>query len=961
MFNIDAAIVIIYLAFTLHMGIKYGRDTKTIEMFATGGRNFNTATLAATIAATYISGSSFIIMITYSYQDGIIKLLSGICGVLGMILASYILIPRMKEFLGKYSVADVMASLYGKEAQVITAFSGVILSIGFIALQIKILSATFAYFSGISVEVSVIISAAIFIIYSMFGGIKAVTITDLMQFVTFIIVVPIIGITIFHEIDFLSNSEKTNIALDHIFEFKSNSGVDYITLALLSLIPGTNPPIFHRMIIGKSITQVRKSYHSAAMIYFFYISVAAIIGIMLFSYDSNITTSSLFGVIIEKFTPSGVKGLLVIAIIAMAMSTADSFLNSASVMVSHDLLKPLGLVKTEKSQLFAARFFILIIGSLSIISALYFKGLMDLLLFTKNFYEPIVSVPLIFTILGFRTSKRAILTSMFAGLFAVLIWKWKLTEITGFDSLIPAMLMNALFLFGTHYLLDSNASNGWVGPKDRSPLERIANERSDNIKYIKQKFMDVMHSFMMPNAQILKMNISSMMYIFLGMILIISYLAVTLTVKLQIEGESSLLMPILVLLLSALMICKQLWEKFIPENLASNFVVFVLFFLIYTSNLMMFNYGFATISVMSLMANMVIVAFFIDVINAVIISVFAMLLSYMWFMFLHGNLVYNTDLSTTSLLIYLGLMLSVITFSFLRGQQNYLSYISSDKSRKEKMIDMLQESGDHKDAAIERSIDLRGNIIANLSHEIKTPMHALGNYVEMLVEFWDDPKMQDHMPTIVSSIDSSMKRLHNYAGNLLDLSQYSKGRMMFNLKDNNLKQILKDIVKSYHIDNVLKDKKNNYRSVNLNYDNKSPAIIQCDGLKIDRVISNILNNADKYSGFAAECSIEIKVSNSDEGICFDGKNWESILIEISDNGIGIPETELKSIFEPFIESSRTSDGSGGKGLGLAICKDIIKAHKGKIWAENKTINNGSIFKILIPIHHPHSGFLEQPL
>ena len=69
--NIDLAIVVLYLVITLIVGIYYGRGTKTIEIFATGGRNFSTATLGATLAATYISGSIFSIGISAAYQDGL--------------------------------------------------------------------------------------------------------------------------------------------------------------------------------------------------------------------------------------------------------------------------------------------------------------------------------------------------------------------------------------------------------------------------------------------------------------------------------------------------------------------------------------------------------------------------------------------------------------------------------------------------------------------------------------------------------------------------------------------------------------------------------------------------------------------------------------------------------------------------------------------------------------------------
>ena len=73
----------------------------------------------------------------------------------------------------------------------------------------------------------------------------------------------------------------------------------------------------------------------------------------------------------------------------------------------------------------------------------------------------------------------------------------------------------------------------------------------------------------------------------------------------------------------------------------------------------------------------------------------------------------------------------------------------------------------------------------------------------------------------------------------------------------------------------------------------------------------------------------------------------AIIFSVKDQGVGIPENELKSIFDKFIQSSRTKTGAGGTGLGLAICNEIIKDHRGEIWAENN-LEGGAIFSFMLP-------------
>ena len=87
--------------------------------------------------------------------------------------------------------------------------------------------------------------------------------------------------------------------------------------------------------------------------------------------------------------------------------------------------------------------------------------------------------------------------------------------------------------------------------------------------------------------------------------------------------------------------------------------------------------------------------------------------------------------------------------------------------------------------------------------------------------------------------------------------------------------------------------------------------------------------------------------NSAESVLNNNEGNSGILIKVIDQGIGIPENERMSVFKKFVQSSKTNTGAGGIGLGLAICKEIIKAHKGKIWVENNP-EGGSIFSFALP-------------
>jgi two-component system sensor histidine kinase ChiS len=100
-----------------------------------------------------------------------------------------------------------------------------------------------------------------------------------------------------------------------------------------------------------------------------------------------------------------------------------------------------------------------------------------------------------------------------------------------------------------------------------------------------------------------------------------------------------------------------------------------------------------------------------------------------------------------------------------------------------------------------------------------------------------------------------------------------------------------------------------------------------------------LSNAVKFTPKGSTIFISIKADslNSQAALCF----------SLQGEGFGIPRDELDTIFDKFIQSSKTKTNAGGTGLGLAICKEIIGAHQGRIWAEN-ALEGGAIFRFVIP-------------
>ncbi len=221
---------------------------------------------------------------------------------------------------------------------------------------------------------------------------------------------------------------------------------------------------------------------------------------------------------------------------------------------------------------------------------------------------------------------------------------------------------------------------------------------------------------------------------------------------------------------------------------------------------------------------------------------------------------------------------------------------------------------------------MKTDLIANVSHDLRTPLTMIGGYAEMMRDLPGENN-EENADVIVSE----SKRLSVLVNDLLELSKLQDRRIKLNVEEIKVSDLLKNIYKQY---NRFAKKEGFVFELDIQED----CVIKCDSKRIKQVLYNFINNSINYS--KNEKFVLIKQSIVNENHC---------LIEVIDHGSGIDENKIKEIWDRYykidVEHKRTNVGSG---IGLAISKEILEAHRSEYGVTSK-LDEGSNFHFDLPI------------
>jgi len=248
----------------------------------------------------------------------------------------------------------------------------------------------------------------------------------------------------------------------------------------------------------------------------------------------------------------------------------------------------------------------------------------------------------------------------------------------------------------------------------------------------------------------------------------------------------------------------------------------------------------------------------------------------------------------------------------------------------------------------EAANEAKSEFLSNMSHEIRTPMHWILSYARFGLDKTDSAP-REKLLSFFEEINTGGEQLMVLIENLFDLSKMAMGEMEYSMENNDFSVLVDSVLLDC---STTLDKKGISAQVCLN---TSDTAVRCDQKRIRQVLTNLIDNAVKFTTDSSDIKLEISREQSVRPPSYvldasaGGDLTENVLlVRVVNHGFGIPENELNSVFDSFSQSSKTKDGAGGTGLGLAICRDIIIAHDGLIWVENNSATQETIFSFTLP-------------
>jgi SSS family solute:Na+ symporter len=431
------------MGFMLLIGFRAMRRIKKLDDFYVAGKSGTSLSITGSLLATILGSSAILGTINLGESQGWASSWLLICASLGM----FALVPLAKYVrrFGKYTLPQLLGDFYGPGARKLSSAIIPIAWIGIVAAQIIGAAKILTSFAGIEYTWTVLIAGGVFILYTVAGGQKSIIKTDYFQSLFIVGGIAVLTFFIFNslEIPVGELSEKK-------FPFNESFGTWDLVVLLLTYSTTfvVGPDIYSRLFCAKDEKTASRSVLLTAIILLAAAFMLSFIGVYSASTYPEVdsTTSLSFLNTISLYFPEWLTGLMIAALLSAVMSSADTTLLTAAIILSDPIRK-----KSKGYRLGKTRLLIALLGTASVITALQVTSIIGSLLLALTFFSGAFIVPTASGLLGKRTGEKQAVAAMIVGGVTALAGKLVLmytdTGRLGYYMIFAGFILNALILF----------------------------------------------------------------------------------------------------------------------------------------------------------------------------------------------------------------------------------------------------------------------------------------------------------------------------------------------------------------------------------------------------------------------------------------------------------------------------------------------------------------------------------
>ncbi|RLC67181.1 MAG: hypothetical protein DRI48_02970 [Chloroflexi bacterium] len=436
--------LLIYAATAMALGLK--ARARTLEKFILGD-TLGTRAMVATIVSTFYGASAILGGVSLTYQVGL--------GAIWFMVPFYLGNVAMVLLLGRiarsrsYTLPHFLGGFYGREFAV--ASSVLLATLCLVPEEIIAGGKILALFTSMPVEAAMGVMACVLIVPVVLGGMKADVMTDITQFVLMllmlgVVIPPVLGLWL--DLGAAGPEESVVIPAEYFNPCAYMSGQEIgVLFVLLFFLPLTSAPLYQRFFASESEACSRKSVLYSIVTWMAIDAVVILCGLAALRRFPHLDDPDLALIMLgEALSPLG-RAVFFVGLLAAIMSTVNSFLQSGAASLAYDVFRHFRPATGPERLLALSRVFVVVLGGVSLLLALWFQMIVPALLFTLSMWTAGTLVPILAALTGRRLRKSTALYSLLSGAGSSLIWKmWQPFELDalfvglGFSLLVALLL-----------------------------------------------------------------------------------------------------------------------------------------------------------------------------------------------------------------------------------------------------------------------------------------------------------------------------------------------------------------------------------------------------------------------------------------------------------------------------------------------------------------------------------------